>query len=255
MNIDDLIQQCPFGHSVCQQGDVGYAYLSTCTPTGERYVGAHRSSDVDSMYVGSGKNLTARLRKYGRNAFTLRVLRWASSVDELAKLEYWWIVALNAADDPSFLNIVTSSLATDKRLMELTDYRDAGARRVKPERVVDVTNNNYGHHWPAERRQALSVLRKANGRTAGELNGMYGKRDDAAVNGQHMCMRSADGKLLRVFATKTLAMRYLGIRGHSQFNRAVANRLMFKGYLWTQNDEDVQHVAPAVTLNDVKERD
>ena len=47
-----------------------------------------------------------------------------------------------------------------------------------------------------------------------------------------------------------LAMEFLGIRGHVQLNRAIANRLVFKGHLWTQNDAAVDQVSPAASLND-----
>ena len=229
---------------------IGYVYLTTCTATGQRYVGAHRSAAVDDDYLGSGPRLRAAVAEHGPGAFTKRVLATADDEAELARLELWWITVLDAVNDPTFLNQVDHSLAADDRLANLRPYAEAGVRRVVPVHTPDVTNGNFGHRWTAAQRRALSELRRANGRSRGVLNGMHGRRGERAVNGQRLCMRTPAGRLERVFATKQLAMEFLGIRGHVQLNRAIANRLVFRGHLWTQNDEHLVDAPPAASLND-----
>ena len=49
-----------------------------------------------------------------------------------------------------------------------------------------INNANYGNYWTDEQKQKLSELRISNGKSKGELNGMFGKKGDKAINGKRM---------------------------------------------------------------------
>lgn len=67
----------------------GYVYLTTNPLSNDVrwYVGKHRANAFDPKYKGSGRNLEAAFKDYGRKNFTVEVLCWAQSEKELYDLE------------------------------------------------------------------------------------------------------------------------------------------------------------------------
>ena len=94
-------------------------------------------------------------------------------------------------------------------------------------------NPNYNNHWSEDKKKQLSELRKKNGKTKGELNGMYGKKGENAINSKKVYMYDQNYNLIQVFNTKGLAMEFLNIKGHTQLNNAIKNKTMYKNYYWS----------------------
>lgn len=69
----------------------GYVYLTTNNVNGRMYVGQHKASKYDPSYYGSGKVLLQALEKYGKDAFSNKVLCWCDSKDELNDKEKEYI--------------------------------------------------------------------------------------------------------------------------------------------------------------------
>lgn len=65
----------------------GYIYRTTNTVNGKTYVGQHKSSSFDRSYLGSGRLLKLAISKYGRRSFTVEVLQWCETKEELDSAE------------------------------------------------------------------------------------------------------------------------------------------------------------------------
>lgn len=83
----------------------GYIYMVTNQRNGKIYVGKHAKITFDKNYFGSGLLLKKALRKYGKSNFLVEVLAWASSPDELDKLEIYWINTLDSRNSTIGYNI------------------------------------------------------------------------------------------------------------------------------------------------------
>ena len=70
------------------------------------------------------------------------------------------------------------------------------------------------------------------GKTAGEKNGMYGKSGDKAINGKHVAMYDENNNLIKIFNAKTAVLKYLGLKGHTQLDKAIKEHSLYKGYYW-----------------------
>ena len=81
--------------------------MTTNLINGKRYIGQHSSKQIDKWYIGSGSILKKAVKKYGKENFTVEILEYATSKDELDELEIKYIQQFNAANDPSFYNIGT----------------------------------------------------------------------------------------------------------------------------------------------------
>jgi hypothetical protein len=63
-----------------------YVYQITNLINGKIYVGKHKSSKhpFDNEYYGSGKQITAAIKKYGKEKFKKEVLHYCTSLEEMA---------------------------------------------------------------------------------------------------------------------------------------------------------------------------
>ena len=66
-----------------------YVYQITNLINGKIYVGKHKSSKhpIENGYYGSGKQITAAIKKYGQENFIKEVLHYCSSLDEIERKE------------------------------------------------------------------------------------------------------------------------------------------------------------------------
>ncbi len=91
-------------------------------------------------------------------------------------------------------------------------------------------NGMYGKEHTELSKKKMSENSK--GKTSGDKNGMFGKSGENAINGKSLEMYDEDWNLIRIFNTKTLAMEFLGIKGHSSLNRAIKNGTLYKNHYW-----------------------
>ena len=64
-----------------------FTYKTTNLINKRYYLGMHSTNRLDDGYVGSGKRLWYELRKYGRDNFTIEILKYYNSREELIKAE------------------------------------------------------------------------------------------------------------------------------------------------------------------------
>lgn len=59
-----------------------YVYKTTNIINGKEYIGVHTTNNIDDAYFGSGKNIKAAIRKYGKQCFIKEILRHFTSIEE-----------------------------------------------------------------------------------------------------------------------------------------------------------------------------
>lgn len=69
----------------------GYVYETVNNITGDIYIGRKKSKEFIKSYYGSGKNIKAQLKIYGKQNFTVRIIKKAKNKDELDLLEIKYI--------------------------------------------------------------------------------------------------------------------------------------------------------------------
>lgn len=91
--------------------NIGYIYEITNTENGKTYIGQHtllKNGKLGKInYFGSGVHLTRAIKKYGKNAFKIKVLEWTADLTKLTDLEYKYILEAKANGKAEY-NVSTS---------------------------------------------------------------------------------------------------------------------------------------------------
>ena len=115
----------------------------------------------------------------------------------------------------------------DNSVFRTEEFRNKMSKLTKGE-----NNGMYGKKHSEESKQKMS--KNSIGKTLGEKNGMYGKSGNLAPNGVHIEMYDENMNLIRVFNAKSAVLNFLGLKGHTQLNKAIKNGTLYKGYFWKQ---------------------
>lgn len=82
----------------------GYVYLTTNLVNNKKYIGKHTSNVFDKSYQGSGLLFLKAQKKYGRENFSVEILKECYSAEELDKEEIYQIEIHNAVEDDNYYN-------------------------------------------------------------------------------------------------------------------------------------------------------
>lgn len=129
----------------------GYIYLTKNLINGKKYIGQHTSEYFDKSYKDSGKILKQAIDKYGKDNFSVEVLEWCYSRDELAEKEKYWIAFFDAVNNDDYYNILKGGYGVQ---------------------LFGEDNPMYGKHHKEETKKIISESLK--GLMAGDKNPMYG---------------------------------------------------------------------------------
>ena len=151
------------------------------------------------------------IQKYGIKNFKIELLDTCFERHRYIIEEYWW----NKLYDEHFLMYDikrgnTLSLNTKQRIAKL-----------RIERNKEIYNNE----------QFKTKVSKA---TSGELNGMYGKKDENALNGRMVVAYLDDNhkQMYKQFPSVKMALQFLGVKGHSKLNQSCRDNSLYRGYYW-----------------------
>lgn len=103
--------------------EYGYIYITTNTINGMKYIGQHRSDVFDPSYKGSGKQLKPDLTKYHRQNFSVELIEWCYSENELNEREKFWINYYDAINDCNYYNIFEGGTDGKKSYKITDEYR------------------------------------------------------------------------------------------------------------------------------------
>lgn len=73
---------------------IGYVYCTTNNLTGEKYIGQHKG-EFTPNYMGRGIKIKEKLKEYKRSNFSVTLLQYAYTPEELDMLEIKYIKELN----------------------------------------------------------------------------------------------------------------------------------------------------------------
>ena len=105
--------------------------------------------------------------------------------------------------------------------------------RKKMSQISSGSNNGmYGKKHTEASKQKMSINSK--GKTVGEKNGMYGRSGNSALNGKKIEMYDENWNLIQTFNAKTAVLQFLGLKGHTQLDKAIKNQTLYKNYYWKQ---------------------
>lgn len=77
----------------------GYIYKTTNLINGLIYIGQHKATKFEpTRYMGSGNNIKAAIREFGKENFTCELLATAETLEELNSLEEYWVDFYNSRD-------------------------------------------------------------------------------------------------------------------------------------------------------------
>lgn len=78
-------------------------YKTTCSVTGNFYIGAHSTDELEDGYLGSGRRLKNSINKHGKELHTRLILEACESRKALIESEKKWIE--ESYDDPRCMNL------------------------------------------------------------------------------------------------------------------------------------------------------
>lgn len=208
-----------------------YVYLTTNKINNKKYIGKH-SGELDDGYLGSGENIQAAIKKYGKENFKKEILYIAKTEEEAYAIEEQMIKELDAVKSDKFYNIAPGGCYKNKKVTprDRTYTKTEEYRKNMSKSCSGEKNGMHGRHHTEESKRKMSE--HSIGKTAGEKNGMYGHSKDNALNGIQVEMYDENYNLLRTFKAKTAVLDFLGVKSHTQLNRAIKEGSLYKGYYW-----------------------
>lgn len=131
----------------------GYIYKTTNNLNGKIYIGKKHSTIFDPTYLGSGIIVNESIAKNGKENFTVELIEWCESIDELNEREKFWISALKSQDPSIGYNIAPGG--DGGVIWKGGQHPSLGVRRLGPD------NPFYGkHHTDATKQLVRDVWGK-----------------------------------------------------------------------------------------------
>lgn len=228
----------------------GIIYLTSRVSGGQvvrRYVGQHRirRGVIEDGYLGSGKILTAAIRKHGRESFVRETLQVCYSREELNDAEKHWVRFFDAVRNPDFYNLADGGLGQNSKIRKPVFKFDLKGRLVAEFDSVASAAEDAGC---AESQVTLAC--KHPRRTARGFGWSFSKNRSHQVKVgviRAVQMLDADGRILRDFPSVSDACRSLGVRNPANLSACCAGlRRSFQGFRWKYADREAPKIAEPV---------
>lgn len=128
-----------------------FVYETINLINGKKYIGYHKTQDLNDGYLGSGKILTQAIKKYGVESFKRKIIKFFNNPAEALEYEK---------------KLVTEEIIKSNQYYNIMPGGQGGD-------AIGSFSRNYGIKKSKSHRKKLSESRK--GRFIGELNPFYGK--------------------------------------------------------------------------------
>lgn len=121
----------------------GYVYKTTCISDGSIYIGQHSGSFTEN-YIGSGKLIKNKIRRFGKNKFIVEMLEKCDTPEELNLRETYWISQY--IHDDNCINIIEGQyppMSTNKA-KELSDnyWKSDDSHLIKSRKMKEIWDNS-----------------------------------------------------------------------------------------------------------------
>lgn len=189
-----------------------FIYVGSTTRTPEERAEEHFRPSM--LKQNPNSLFYADIEKYGKENFKVEALDTCFERHRFIIEEYWW----NKLYRENFLmyDIKRGSSHSPNTKQRLSDFRNR--------------NERTGIYKSEQFKEKISE------KTSGELNGMWDKKDEGAINGR-MVIAFKDKehtKIFKEFVSVKTALGFLGIKGHLGLNKACRNNTEYHGYYWTK---------------------
>ena len=168
----------------------GYIYKVTNKKNNKIYIGMHKSQVFDETYYGSGVLIKKALKKYGKESFTLEVIEWGETRNDLCKKEQYWIEKFDARNPDIGYNIADGgdggdifhiqNIETQEEIRKKISQGNKGKKQtaewIEKRKQYGDANPMYGKHLSEETKEKISKkLSAENNPMYGVQSPMYGK--------------------------------------------------------------------------------
>lgn len=189
-----------------------FIYVGSTTRTPEERAEEHFRPSM--LEQNPNSLFYADIEKYGKENFKVEALDTCFERHRFIIEEYW----RNKLYRENFLmyDIKRGSSHSPNTKQRLSDFRNR--------------NERTGIYKSEQFKEKISE------KTSGELNGMWDKKDEGAINGR-MVIAFKDKehtKIFKEFVSVKTALSFLGIKGHLGLNKACRNNTEYHGYYWTK---------------------
>ena len=147
-----------------------FLYKTTNLINGKYYYGMHSTYKLDDGYLGSGKMLRYSIRKYGKENFSIKIIEFFHSREDLVNAE---------------INLITEMIIDDNLCMNLRKGGMGGITSKEHQKIFSLkgnlklkelrTNEIYREEW----------LNKKNNFKKGVENPNFGKKNMNFLNKKH----------------------------------------------------------------------
>lgn len=193
---------------------------------------------IEDGYLGSGKILTAAIRKHGRDSFVRETLQICHSREELNEAEKHWVRFFDAVRSCEFYNIADGGLGQNSKTRKpVFKFGQDGKLLAEFDSVASAAESV----GCAESQITLAC--KNPRRTACGFGWSFSKdRMDLVKVGvsRVVQMLGDDGRILREFPSVTDACRSLGVRNTANLSACCSgSRKSFRGLRWKYADGEI----------------
>lgn len=84
-------------------------YITTNLINGKRYIGKHKTTNIDDGYLGSGTLIKQAIKKYGKENFSKEIIMYCASENEM-NLREEEIINESIINDPLYYNLIVGGL-------------------------------------------------------------------------------------------------------------------------------------------------
>ena len=144
----------------------GYIYESVNNINGHRYIGKRKSKKFIKNYFGSGVLVRKAIAKYGKENFSVTVLKWCVDNDDLNESEKMYIQKYNAVDSSIYYNIAAGGEGANtyagkseeemRAIKRKISIANSGERNGNKGQYTKEKNSMFGKKHPKETRMLIS---------------------------------------------------------------------------------------------------
>lgn len=252
---------------------IGYIYMTTCKINGKRYIGRKTSQVfLGEQYLGSGKHLKNAVQKYGSENFTVTLIEWCETPEDLINREAYWIAYYRAVESDDFYNHSAggwkegfipgeANIAKTERSRKINSQKHKGKKmgaefsRKQSEIHLGKPSGMKGKHHSENTKEILSI--KTSQRNKKYSNDFYQKVGESKKGNK---MMNKDGICVRVhpqdfdsYLADGWIFGGLPRKGSDRSSQWSACYSAGNGKIWVHRDKENKLINPDELLDYLRE--